>query len=109
MERWWWSAIEAPWRGYPAAAVALLGLVLVVRGLWIGVDRRPGLLRQGRDAYVWIRCFQYAIGGLNVVFLAAAWMWQLPWLAILALAFVGEEMLETSRILTAMNNDPRSR
>jgi hypothetical protein len=109
MERLWSSAIDAPWRGYPAAALALVGLALVARGLWFGAVGRPGLLRQGRDAYAWIRCFQYAIGGLNAIFLAAAWAWHLPWLAIFALAFLGEELLETSRILTAIaNHDHRA-
>ncbi len=28
MERLWMTVVEAPWRGYPAAALALLGLVL---------------------------------------------------------------------------------
>ena len=104
MERLWSSAIDAPWRGYPAAALALVGLALVARGLWFGAVGLPGLLRQGRDAYAWIRCFQYAVGGLNVILLAAAWAWHLPWLAVLALAVLGEELLETSRILTALDN-----
>jgi hypothetical protein len=107
MERIWSVALDAPWRGYPAAALALVGLALIVRGLWFGAGGCPGLLRQGRDAYAWIRCFQYGIGGLCVLGLAAAWVWQLPWLAVIALGVLGEELFETSRILTAINNGSR--
>jgi hypothetical protein len=107
MEHLWSTAIDASWRGYPAAALALAGLALMARGLWFGAVGRPGLLRQGRDAYAWIRCFQYAVGGMNVIFLAAAWAWRLEWLAILAVAFLGEEMIETSRILTALDRHTR--
>ena len=107
MERIWSDAVESSWRVYPAAALALLGLVLMVRGLWIGADGKPGLLRQGRDAFAWIRCFQIAVGGLCLVGLAAAWVWQEPWLMVAALAILGEEMHETSRILTAIEQSPR--
>jgi hypothetical protein len=105
MERLWSIAVDAPWRAYPAAALALLGLALVVRGLWFGAAGRPGLVRQGRDAYAWIRCFQVAVGGLALLGLAAAWVWQLSWLFVLALGVLGEELFETSRILTAINQN----
>jgi hypothetical protein len=107
MSELWTTIAEAPWRVYPAAALAALGVALVVRGLWSGAAGQRGLLRQGRDAFAWIRCFQYAVGGLALVAIAIAWNWQQPWLLILALGIVGEEMLETSRILTALNNDPK--
>ncbi len=89
-----------------AVALALVGLALVVRGLWLGANGRPGLLRQGRDTYAWIRCFQIVVGGLVLVAIAAAWEWQQLWLLVLALGVLGEEMLETSRILTALKAGP---
>jgi hypothetical protein len=107
MEQLWLMIVDAPWRLYPAVALALLGLALVVRGLWFGTGGSPGLLRQGRDTYAWIRCFQIAVGGLVLVAIAAAWVWRLPWLFVLALGVLGEEMFETSRILTALNRSPR--
>jgi cytochrome c biogenesis protein CcdA len=106
MERLWFLVVDAPWRAYPAAALALLGLALVARGLWFGVAGSPGLLRQARDAFAWIRCFQVAVGGLSLVGLAAAWYWREPWLLVLALGVLGEELLETSRILTAIKQRP---
>jgi hypothetical protein len=103
----WLTAVDAPWRAYPAAALALVGLALTARGLWFGAAGRPGLLRQGRDAYAWIRGFQFAVAGLMLVAVAAAWTWRLPWLLVVALGILGEEMFETSRILTALNRHPR--
>ena len=72
MERAWSVVVDAPWRGYPAAALALLGIALVGRGLWFGSTDSPGLLRQGRDAVAWIRGFQVAVVGLALVGVAAA-------------------------------------
>ena len=109
MERMWSIVVDAPWRAYPAAALAFLGLALVLRGLWFGSAGSPGLLRQGRDAFAWIRCFQVAVAGLALVGVAAAWAWRQPWLLVLALGVLGEEMLETSRILTALNRNPSRR
>ena len=106
---WISSIVDAPWRAFPAAGLAFLGIGLLARGLWLGAAGRPGLLRQGRDAFAWVRCFQIALAGLTLLGVAAAWYWRQPWLLILALAILGEEMLETSRILTALaNHRPRA-
>ena len=107
MERVWSIVVDAPWRTYPAAALALLGLALLLRGLWFGSAGSPGLLRQGRDAFAWIRCFQVAVGGLALVGVAAAWVWRQPWLLVVALGILGEELLETSRILIALKRSRR--
>lgn len=105
MERFW-SIIDAPWRAYPAAALALIGVALLARGLWFGSAGSPGLLRQGRDAFAWIRGFQLAVAGLALVGVAAAWVWRQPWLLVVALGILDEELFETSRILTALNRSP---
>jgi hypothetical protein len=107
MEGIWLMIVDAPWRSYAATALVLVGLTMVARGLWFGSNGWPGLLRQGRDTYAWIRSFQIAVGGLVLIAIAAAWAWRQPWLLVLALGVLGEEMLETSRILTALNRDPR--
>ncbi len=106
MEPVWSVVVDAPWRAYPAAALALLGIALIGRGLWFGSADSSGLLRQGRDAVTWIRCFQVAVVGLALVGVAAAWVYRQPWLLVVALGIVGEELLETSRILTALKRNP---
>lgn len=106
MECLWFDAVDAPWRGYPAAALALVGIVTLGRGLWFGSAGRSGLLRQGHDAIAWIRGFQLAVVGLALVGIAVAWVWRQTWLLVVALGIVGEELFETSRILTALNMRP---
>ncbi len=106
MERVWPVVVNAPWRVYPAVALALFGIALLGRGLWFGSAGSPGLLRQGRNAVAWIRSFQIAVVGLAVVGVAAAWVWRQPWLLVVALGIVGEELLEPSRILTALKRHP---
>ncbi len=102
MNELWLTIVDASWRIYPAVAVALLGVALTARGLWFGAAGSPGLLRQGRDAFAWIRGFQIAVAGLALVGIAAAWIWRQPWLLVVALGVLGEELFETSRILTAL-------
>jgi hypothetical protein len=102
MDHVWSIIVDASWRAYPAATLALLGLALLGRGLWFGSAASPGLLRQGRDAYAWIRGFQFAVAGLSLIAVAAAWVWRQPWLLVVALGILGEELFETSRILTAL-------
>jgi hypothetical protein len=104
MTQFWTAMVDASWRVYPAVVLALIGTWLIWRGLWAGAAGRPGLLRQGRDAFAWIRAFQFAVAGLALVAIAAAWLWRQPWLLILALGVLGEEMYETSRILTALSS-----
>ena len=100
------ALVDASWRVYPAIGLAAVGAWLAARGLWFGTAGRPGLLRQGRDAFAWIRAFQFAVAGLALVGIAAAWIWRQPWLLVVSLGVLGEEMLETSRILTALTNAP---
>ncbi len=109
MARLWFSIVDAPWRTYPAVALALFGIVMMGRGLWVGSASGPGLLRQGRDAAAWINGFQIAVVGLALVGIAAAWVWRQPWLLVVALGIAGEELLETSRILTALKLSPSQR
>lgn len=106
MEQIWLTIVDASWRLYPAIILAALGAWLVARGLWFGAAGRPGLLRQGRDAFAWIRAFQFAVAGLALIGIAAAWVWRQPWLLVVALGVLGEEMYETSRILTALSKPP---
>ena len=106
MEPLWSDIVSAPWRAYPAAALVLIGVALLGRGLWFGSNGSPGLLRRARDPIAWIRGFQIAVAGLALVGIATAWVWRQPWLLIVTLGIIGEELLETSRILTALKRSP---
>ena len=49
----------------------------------------------------------YAAAHDVLVVAAAGWVWQQTWLLVVALGILGEELFETSRILTALNRAPR--
>jgi hypothetical protein len=50
-----------------------------------------------------------SIIGLCLIALAAAWMWQVGWVAILALIILGEETLETTIMIYGLTRGPELR
>jgi hypothetical protein len=99
---------EAPWRVYPAAALAVFGLVLVARGLWFGFAGSEGLLRE-RDALGWMRALRLAVVGLCLAGIAVAWATQTLWLFAVSVGILGEELLETSVMIEVLKRAPGSR
>jgi hypothetical protein len=97
--------VGASWREYPAAALAVAGLVLLGKGLWFGFAGSRGLLHE-RDALGWMRGFRLAVVGLCLVGIAVAWVWQVLWLFVAAAAIMGEELLETSVIIETLKRHP---
>ena len=96
---------DAPWRAFPAAVLALVGLGSLAKGLWFGFARGAGLLRE-RDALGWMRGFSLAVVGLCLLGIAIAWVWHIPWLFVAALGILGEELLETSVIIEVLKRNP---
>jgi hypothetical protein len=96
---------DAPWRAFPAAALALIGLASLAKGLWFGFAGSAGLLHE-RDALGWMRGFRLAVVGLCLSGIATAWMWHIPWLFVAALGILGEELLETSVIIEVLKRNP---
>ncbi len=96
---------DAPWRAFPAAALALIGLTSLAKGLWFGFVGSAGLLHE-RDALGWMRGFRLAVVGLCLSGIAIAWVWHIPWLFVAALGILGEELLETSVIIEVLKRNP---
>lgn len=99
---------EAPWRVYPAAALAICGLVLLTKGLWFGFTGSRGLLHE-RDALGWMRGFRLAVVGLCLVGIGVAWAEQVLWLFVASAGILGEELLETSVIIEVLKRAPSAR
>jgi hypothetical protein len=92
------------WRAYPAVALLVVGLGVAVWGLHGGV---AGARRAARDpgrALALLRGFRVGVIGLALAGLGAAWWWQLGWLAALSLIIGGEELLESTVIITALRS-----
>jgi hypothetical protein len=101
------ALVDLSWRAYPAAAIALLGVVASVRGVQLLVEGWQRSVWDRDKNLVWITGFRLAIIGLAVVALAAAWQWQQLWVLLIALAIGGEEALETSIIIFALRRSKR--
>ncbi len=96
------------WRGYPALALAVVGIVLVVRAGW-GERKAVQWYRFGTDARLLtlIRDFRHAVIGLAFAGIAAAWYWQIPWLLAVAVILGAGETFETSNDIAALTQAER--
>ena len=94
------------WRAWPASLLALAGAVLIVRGIRAFVAARA-TSRDPERALAVARSLRAGIAGLCVVVLAIGWIAGLGWLAILALIVLGEEMLEASVMVAALEDGCR--
>ena len=99
------AIIELSWRAYPAALLIVLGVAGAVRSA-VTHARRAGQLRDPARALAIMRGFRIAIVSLAVAAIGVAWCWQLGWLFILALVIGGEELLESTVVITALANGP---
>ena len=101
--------IDGSWRVYPAVALIVLGVVLAVRGFGGEVSafrRAPG---DPAAPLAMIRAFRRGIVGLAIAGLAAAWLWQLAWLAVLSGIIAGEELLESSLVVFGLTRGRKLR
>src|SRR5438105_396933 len=100
---------EASWRIYPGAALVVLGVLIALRGF--GAEVRAFRSPPGDPAtpLAMMRGFRRGILGFAVAALAAAWLWQLGWLAILAGIITGEELLESSLVVFGLTHGGKLR
>ena len=98
--------IDLSWRLVPASAIMAIGALLVAWGLRQQV-RALFFTRTPDGAIGFVHGIRRAILGLAIVGLGASRAWQLLWLFVLSLAFLGEEALETSVVLWALKGRRR--
>ncbi len=79
----------------PGSAIALWGLRRELDGI-----RRP--TRDPAKLVTWARGFRLSIIGAALAAIAAAWLWHVLWLLVLALVIGGEETLEGTLIIFAL-------
>ncbi len=97
----------APWRVYPAAAMMAAGGLFALRGVRAKM-RRAAELKDPWKAYELMQGFRFAVIGLSIAGLGAAWFWSIGWLAALSLIIGGEELLESSFAIAAVRNGPEA-
>lgn len=96
------ALFESAHRFYPATALLLGGGGVTVAGL----QRWSATLRMSAadpaKSLAMMQAFRVWIIGLAIAALALAWMGQILWLAVLALAVGGEETFESTMAIGAM-------
>ena len=94
---------ELSWRAYPAALLIVIGLAVAA---W-SIRRAVRLALRSRDpwrALAIMRGGRVAIVGLAVAAVGAAWWWQSAPLFGLALVIGGEELLESTVVIKALEH-----
>jgi hypothetical protein len=105
METLW----ELSWRAYPAAVLAIAGLGIVVRGIW---RQRRGIglpVTRAAKGAAMARALRSVLTGLAIVGVGVAWWAHLDLLLVLSLVIGGEELLETSVVIAALDDAERRR
>src|SRR5437763_16731842 len=98
------SVFEASWRVYPAIALVLAGVIMALRGFGAEVRAFRSAPGDPGTPLAMMRGFRRGILGFAVAGLAAAWLWQLGWLAILAGIITGAELLESSLVVFGLTH-----
>jgi hypothetical protein len=97
----WDAVLAAPWRGYPAAAFVVAGILVAVRGIrreWRDLHRPPTDPGLG---WALARALRSTLGGLAAAGVGIGWWIGSPSLAIVSALVWLEEMLEISSVLRA--------
>jgi hypothetical protein len=89
------------WQQYPAAAVILLGLAVVWRGLLGWPYGGEGLLRRNVNVFDRLQGWRLFLLGLTIIGLGAAWYWDARWLLFLSLGIGFVELQEATRVINA--------
>lgn len=103
METLW----ELSWRAYPAAVLVMAGLGIVARGVW---RQRRGIglpvTRAAKGAAL-ARALRSVLTGLATSGIGIGWWAHLDLLLVLSLVIGGEELLETSVVIAALDDAER--
>jgi len=97
--------VDLSWRTYPAALLIALGVVGAVWSAYRGVGRARRL-RDPLRALAIMQAFRLSIVSAACAAIGAAWCWQIGWLFVLALVIGGEELLESTVVITALKHGP---
>jgi hypothetical protein len=105
------TLLDATWRCYPATALALLGVALVVRALRREWTAMRGPVTDPATGGAMVRALRGVLAGLALLGLGIGWAAALPWLVVLSCVIGAEEMLEIGVVLGALDHadrDPHS-
>src|SRR5262245_28317888 len=94
------------WPTAPILILATLGLGLVFEAVYAQFSSAAPWSSTTR-LLTWLRGFRLTIIGLALVGVALAWFWGETWLLVLSLGIAGEEIFETSWMISTLERDRR--
>jgi hypothetical protein len=95
------------WRAWPATALVLGGIALALRAVWA---ERRGMALPSTDPHkgvAFVRALRGVLVGLAAAVMGVAWIWQLDTVFLVAAVIGGEELLETSVVVAALDDAER--
>lgn len=101
------TLVALSWRAYPSWTLIAVGLTLATWSVRRGVVAARREARDPGRALALLRGFRMSVVGLAVAGIGAAWCWQLGWLLGLSLIIGGEELLESTVVITALHHGVR--
>jgi hypothetical protein len=95
------------WPIVPIILLALSGLGLVFEAVYAQIKSAGTPWSSTTRLLTWLRGFRLTIIGLAMVGIALAWFWGETWLLVLSLGIAGEEIFETSWMISTLERDRR--
>ncbi len=101
------AGIDSRWADALVAALLILGVQLVWRGLSGGHNGERALLLRRTDMLSRIEGFRLTVFGLVLIGVAVSIVWQAQWLLLLALGIGFVEILESSTLIAVWRRGVR--
>jgi hypothetical protein len=101
-------AVTGLWPNIPIGLLALTGLGLIFEAVYAQIRSAGTPWSSTTRLLTWLRGFRLTIIGLALVGIALAWLWDETWLLVLSLSIAGEEIFETSWMISTLEHERRS-
>jgi len=103
------GSIDGLWPIVPIAALAVVGLVMIAEAVYWQIRSADTPWSSTSRLLTWLRGFRLTIIGLALVGVALAWWFGEVWLLVLSLGIAGEEIFETSWMISTLERDRRNK
>jgi hypothetical protein len=88
--------------------LTLIGLGLVFDAIYAQLKSTGIPWSSTARLLTWLRGFRLTIVGLALVGIALSWLWGETWLLVLSLGIAGEEIFETSWMISTLERERRA-